>query len=409
MAGLHHAEFLRDTRVVEWGVYRWMMRRARGREDRTMWSRRTRKMWNEWVALWGIQKRKPRCRRGEGAQQEIMVLDRGERDKARPGILLCALLGLKGPRGMVQSATRQWYDVHAIMFSEGNIPEGAVQGDQCWRRTKEAGQVPWPVLRMTAWAFPNATMRTTDAREQWWGPVLRLPKDVREDEEAQGEAEVWWGEEKEGKRTGVQLGWDTVRGLQEEDDGVAVSFWMTDSGRPDEEAPIVPVGHQCGESARRIRLTVHRLPADRVWYLVLVQAYLEQGRAKGDRAWCRGVVVKKGWKPRRDNKWAVYRGVRELSIRDGVREYGIGRHKVYCDYPREVVRIPEPTEERVVLFLDGSGVEGQPPKARAAAVRVRGMGQVTESMVEKMVYGAASHGEVQAVADVVGEIGEEVR
>ena len=27
-AGLHHAEFYRDTRVVEWGVYRWMIRRA---------------------------------------------------------------------------------------------------------------------------------------------------------------------------------------------------------------------------------------------------------------------------------------------------------------------------------------------------------------------------------------------
>ena len=120
--------------------------------------------------------------------------------------------------------------------------------------------------------------------------MLRLPKEVREDEEAQGEAEVWWGEEKEGRRTRVQSGWDTVRGLQEEDDGVAVSFWMTDSGRPHEEAPIVPVGHKCGESARRIRLTVHGLPADRVWYLVLVQAYLEQGRAKGDRAWCHGVV-----------------------------------------------------------------------------------------------------------------------
>ena len=150
---------------------------------------------------------------------------------------------------------------------------------------------------------------------------------------------------------------------------------MTDSGRPDEEAPIVPVGHKCEESARRIRLTVHGLPADRVWYLVLVQAYLEQGRAKGDRAWCHRVVVTKGWKARTDKKWAVYRGVRELSIGDEVREYGIGRHKVYCHYPREVVRIPEPTEERLVLFLDGSGVEGQPPKAGAAAVRVRGVGQ----------------------------------
>ena len=100
------------------------------------------------------------------------MLDRGERDKARPGILLCALLGLKGPRGKVQSAARQWYDVHADMFRKDNIHEEAGQGDQCW-----TGQIPWPVLRMTAWAFLNATMRTTDARGQWWGPVLRLPKE----------------------------------------------------------------------------------------------------------------------------------------------------------------------------------------------------------------------------------------
>ena len=205
------------------------------------------------------------------------------------------------------------------------------------------------------------------------------------------------------------MGWDTIRGLQEENEGLAVSFRMADTGRPEEEAPIVPVGHKCVESARRIRLTVHRSPADRVWYLVLVQAYLEQGRAKGDRAWCHGVVVTKDWKARTENKWAVHRGVRELSIGDGVREYGIGRHRVYCHYPREVVRIPEPTEDGVVIFLDGSGVQGQPPKAGAAAVRVKGVGQETESVVERMVSGAASHGEVQAVADVVGKIGEEVR
>ena len=124
-AGLHHAEFFRDTRVVEWGVYRWRMRRARGQEDRARWSRRMRVMWNEWVALWGIQQRKPRGGIGEGAQQERVVLDRGERDKAIPGILLCAPLGLKGPRGKVQSAAGQWYDVHADMFRKDNIPEEA--------------------------------------------------------------------------------------------------------------------------------------------------------------------------------------------------------------------------------------------------------------------------------------------
>ena len=65
-----------------------------------------------------------------------------------------------------------------------------------------------------------------------------------------------------------------MRERQEEDDGVSVSFRMTDTGLPEEEAPIVPLGHKCGESARRIRPTV------RVWYLVLVEAYLEQRRAK---------------------------------------------------------------------------------------------------------------------------------
>ena len=124
---------------------------------------------------------KPRRGRGAEAQQERVVLDRGERDKARPGILLCAPLGLKGPRGKVQSATGQWYDVHADMFWRDNILEGTGQGDQCWRCTKVARQVLWPVLRMTAWVFPTATMRTTDARGQWWAPVLRLPKEVQED------------------------------------------------------------------------------------------------------------------------------------------------------------------------------------------------------------------------------------
>ena len=36
------------------------------------------------------------------------VLDRGEREEARPGILLCALLGLKGPPGKVQITSGQW-------------------------------------------------------------------------------------------------------------------------------------------------------------------------------------------------------------------------------------------------------------------------------------------------------------
>ena len=361
-AGLHHAEFYRDSRVVEWGVYKWMMRRARGQEVHARWGRRMRKIWNKWVAQWGIMRKKTRRGRGTEAIREKVVLDRGERDRARPGILLCAPLGLKGPKGKVKSKSRQWYFVHADILGRDNIPEGAEKGDQCWRCTKVAGQVPWLVVKMTAWAFPTATMRTTDARGQWWGPILRLPREVQEDEEAQEGVEVWWGEEEMGKRAGVQIGWDTVRGLQEEDDGVAVIFQMTDTGRPEEEAPIVPVGHKCAEDAWRIRLTVHQLPADRVWYLVLVQVYLEQGRAKGDRAWCHEVVVTIGWKARPDNKWAVYMGVGELSIEDGVREYGIGRHRAYCHFPRKVVCIPEPTEDTVVISPargGGSGYTGQ--------------------------------------------------
>ena len=128
---------------------------------------------------------------------------------------------------------------------------------------------------------------------------------------------------------------------------------------------------------RWIRLTVHRLPADGMWYLVVVLAYLEQGRAKVDRAWCHWVVVRKSWKARTENKWAVYRGVKELSVDEGVRKYDIGLHTVHCHYPREVVSILEPMEGRVVVFLDRSGLQGQPPKTGAATVEVTGFGQET--------------------------------
>ena len=102
-AGLHHADFYRDSRIVEWGVYKWMMRTARGQEDRARSDRRMPKMWDECVALWGNKRKRTRRERGAEANQERVVLDRGERHKARPGILLCAPLGLKGPRGKVQS------------------------------------------------------------------------------------------------------------------------------------------------------------------------------------------------------------------------------------------------------------------------------------------------------------------
>ena len=117
----------------------------------------------------------------------------------------------------------------------------------------------------------------------------------------------------------------------------------------------------------------------------------------------------KGWKARTDIKYAVCRGVRELSIEDGVQEYGIGRHRVYCHYLREVVHIPEPTEDRTVIFLGGSRVEGQPLNAGAVAVMVKGVGQETDSVVDRRVYRAASHGAVQTVADVVGKMGKDLR
>ena len=102
-AGLPHAEFYRNSRVVECGVYKSMMWRARGQEDRARWDRRMRKMWSELVAQSGIMRKKTRRGRAAEAIQKKVVLDRGQRDKARPGILLCAPLGFKGPRGKVQS------------------------------------------------------------------------------------------------------------------------------------------------------------------------------------------------------------------------------------------------------------------------------------------------------------------
>ena len=102
------------------------------------------------------------------------------------------------------------------------------------------------------------------------------------------------------------------------------------------------------------------------------------------------------------------RGVKEISVDEGVPTYDVGQHTVYCHYPRGVVRIPEPKDDRLVVFLDGSGVEGQPPKAPAAAVQVKGVGQETGVIVDKVVYGAASHGEVQTVAELFGGLGEDV-
>ena len=41
-AGLHHRVFYREKGVVEWSVYKWRMRRARGDETRARWDRQTR-------------------------------------------------------------------------------------------------------------------------------------------------------------------------------------------------------------------------------------------------------------------------------------------------------------------------------------------------------------------------------
>ena len=68
----------------------------------------------------------------------------------------------------------------------------------------------------------------------------------------------------------------------------------------------------------------------------------------------------------------VYPGVKQLSVEAGLRDYDMGQHTVHCHYPGQVVRIPEATEGRVVVFLDGSGLEVQPPKAGRAAVQVKG-------------------------------------
>ena len=111
-------------------MYKWILRQTRGHETRAKWDRLTRGMCKEWVAQWGITKKAKERRRGERAVQEE-VLDRGAREKGRQGILLCAPLGFKEPRGKVQSMRVECYDVHVDMFWQDNIPGGSGQGEQC--------------------------------------------------------------------------------------------------------------------------------------------------------------------------------------------------------------------------------------------------------------------------------------
>ena len=47
-----------------------------------------------------------------------------------------------------------------------------------------------------------------------------------------------------GYRTRVQISQDTAQGFPAEDDRVAISFRVSDAGRREEEAPLVPVGHK---------------------------------------------------------------------------------------------------------------------------------------------------------------------
>ena len=59
-----------------------------------------------------------------------------------------------------------------------------------------------------------------------------------------------------------------------------------------------------------------------------------------------------------------------------------------------------------MVFLDLSGVEGQPTEAGAAGIQVKGVERESEVIVDKMVYRAPSHGDIPTVADVVGGLGE---
>ena len=81
-------------------------------------------------------------------------------------------------------------------------------------------------------------------------------------------------------------------------------------------------------------------------------------------------MVTSGEKARTDKGWAVCRGVREIRIDDRLRAYDISQHQVYCHYPREVGRTREPAKTGVLVFLDGTAVDRQSPKAGAAAVKV---------------------------------------
>ena len=61
-AGLHHAEFYRDEGIVEWGVYKWIRRRARGHETRARRDRFTQQKWKKCVAQRAITKKARRRR-----------------------------------------------------------------------------------------------------------------------------------------------------------------------------------------------------------------------------------------------------------------------------------------------------------------------------------------------------------
>ena len=116
-AGLNHAELYGEKGFVEWGVYNWLMRRARGHETRTRWDKLTQRMWKEWVAQWGITRKVKARGEGERAEGEN-ALNRGEREKGRRGILLVCFVETQRAAG-----ERAKYGLAVLRCTCGYVPE----------------------------------------------------------------------------------------------------------------------------------------------------------------------------------------------------------------------------------------------------------------------------------------------
>ena len=122
-AGPHHAEFYQDHGVLDWGVYKWMLRRARKHGACEKWEQQARLMWKDLATSGGFANKE---RRGRGGAKEegAEALSRGDGENTRPGILVCAPLGSNGPKGRGQSVSGQWYEVQSDMLRRDNIPGG---------------------------------------------------------------------------------------------------------------------------------------------------------------------------------------------------------------------------------------------------------------------------------------------